>query len=76
MEGMLRARSAALADCLDRLKEGDRSLLRLYYDEELTMPRIAEDQNRPVNTLYKALQRIRQSLRLCIDSRLASEGRS
>jgi RNA polymerase sigma-70 factor (ECF subfamily) len=73
-EGLLRARSAALGGCLTRLGESDRSLLRLYYDEGLTVPEIAERQRRPANTLYKALDRVRRALRRCIEARLAREG--
>ncbi len=73
-EGLLRARSAALAGCLRRLAEADRALLRLYYDANLTIPEIAGRLRRPANTLYKALQRVRRALRRCIDARLAAEG--
>jgi RNA polymerase sigma-70 factor (ECF subfamily) len=73
-EGLLRARTAALAGCLQRLGEGDRSLLKMYYDAELTMPEIAERLGRPANTLYKAINRVRRALRRCIDARLAAEG--
>ena len=62
LEEELKARSAALGGCLQRLNDRDRSLVRLYYDEELTIPQISEKANRPANTLYKALERVRRAL--------------
>ncbi len=73
-EGLLRACAAALVGCRGRLVESDRSLLALYYDAGLTMPEVAQRLGRPVNTLYKAINRVRRLLRHCIDATLAAEG--
>jgi DNA-directed RNA polymerase specialized sigma24 family protein len=51
---------------------------RCYSEHESreTYKSIAEEIGRPVNTVYKALNRIRRSLHECIDRTLAAEGLS
>jgi DNA-directed RNA polymerase specialized sigma24 family protein len=43
------------------------------YESNLTGPEIAERLGRPVNTVYKALQRIRNSLLDCVDRTLRAQ---
>jgi RNA polymerase sigma-70 factor, ECF subfamily len=75
-------RRDALRTCLGKLPGGDRQLVqRCYGDHSLgdaeskdSFKSVAEEIGRPVNTVYKALNRIRRSLHECIDRTLAAEG--
>lgn len=68
-------RREALRRCLGKLGPADRRLVqRCYADAQGSFKSIAEDLGRPVNTVYKALNRIRRSLHDCIDRTLAAEG--
>ena len=67
------ARGEALSRCLDKLVPSDRELVTRYYSEERTVPQVAEVTGRPVNTIYKALGRIRRTLLGCIDRQLQVE---
>lgn len=72
---MLEERRVALHHCLAQLSESDRELVAACYSESSrSFKRVAEQLSRPVNTVYKALQRIRRVLRECIDRRLAASG--
>lgn len=60
-------RRERLAECIQQLRESDRRILQQCYGPDSTSIRdAAETLNRPVNTLYKALARIRQSLQVCV----------
>ncbi len=69
--GALRAelefRLRHLEDCLEHLPEEQRSLVEGYYYRRTAVERLADDSGRTVAATYKALQRIRQSLQLCIE---------
>jgi RNA polymerase sigma-70 factor (ECF subfamily) len=68
-------RRDALRNCLGKLTTGDRQLVqRCYSDSTASFKNVAEEVGRPVNTVYKALNRIRRSLKQCIDRTLAAEG--
>jgi RNA polymerase sigma-70 factor, ECF subfamily len=70
-------RRDALRSCLGKLPGSDRQLVqRCYGDHESheSFKAIAAEIGRPVNTVYKALNRIRRSLHECIDRTLAAEG--
>ena len=68
------ARGEALERCLRELRERDRQIILLYYAEaKRTAGDVAEQLNRPVNTIYKALARIRRTLHECIEQRLAAD---
>jgi RNA polymerase sigma-70 factor (ECF subfamily) len=68
-------RRDALRNCLGKLATGDRQLIqRCYSDSTASFKTIAEEVGRPVNTVYKALNRIRRSLQQCIDRSLSAEG--
>lgn len=65
---LLEERRAALHGCLDKLSAPDRMLVaRCYGDSGRSFQRVAEQLGRPVNTVYKALQRVRRALRECVD---------
>lgn len=68
-------RREALRKCLGKLTPGDGQLVqRCYSESSASFKTIAEEVGRPVNTVYKALNRIRRSLQQCIDRSLSAEG--
>ncbi len=66
-------RREALTDCLSKLKDEDRRLVRTAYGESTSLKSAAEKLSRPVNTVYKSLNRIRGKLYDCIQRALSSE---
>lgn len=65
---VLEERRLALHGCLSKLGERDRELISACYsDTTRSFQNVALQLDRPINTVYKALQRIRSSLRLCIE---------
>jgi RNA polymerase sigma-70 factor (ECF subfamily) len=62
----------ALAVCLEKLPEGQKDLVRRYYQSAtVRMADVAESLQRNVAGLYKALGRTREALRVCIEQRLS-----
>jgi len=66
---------AALENCLGKLSESDRSLIRRRYQPDATVQQLAADIGRTANSVSKSLGRIRRMLLECIDRTLALEGR-
>ena len=62
---------AALEHCLARLAEADRQLVEKRYGQGLRITKMAEELGRNVATVRVQLFRIRQTLMLCVQSRLA-----
>jgi len=72
---LFEARRQALSRCMEKLSDSDRQLVgRCYGDKKVTFKHVAGELERPVNTVYKALNRIRKALYHCIDRTLGSEG--
>ncbi len=72
--GLLESRRDALRQCLQKLPQKDRQLVQhCYSDSRVTFKRVAEALGRPVNSVYKALNRIRRALYECIERALAVE---
>ena len=72
---LLEARRQALHGCLQRLSETDRDLVRTCYgDQKTSIKEAAKQLNRPANTAYKAMNRIRRVLHDCINRHVAREG--
>lgn len=68
-------RREALQSCLAKLDASDRQLVqRCYSESSPSFKAIAQELGRPVNTVYKALNRIRRALHECIDRTLSAEG--
>jgi RNA polymerase sigma-70 factor, ECF subfamily len=59
-------RVAALESCVEKLKPRDRELLDRWYQRRGTTKVLAEQLGRPLDTVYKALKRIRMALFDCI----------
>jgi RNA polymerase sigma-70 factor (ECF subfamily) len=62
-----------LEGCLRKLPEGQRSLVEGYYYERVGIERLAERSGRSAAATYKMLQRIRHSLRLCVEGQTRPE---
>ena len=64
------SRRRALKTCLSRLTAEQAELLKHRYEADESLVEIADRLDRTVNSLYKSLQRIRQSLVACVETRL------
>jgi RNA polymerase sigma-70 factor, ECF subfamily len=73
-EAELRERERrALATCVERLEPRQRELIERCYSGGAKIQTVAESLGRSATGLYKALDRIRQALLDCIQSRLSQE---
>lgn len=70
LEGRLRH----LENCLATLPDEQRLLVEGYYYHRSGIETLADQSGRTVAATYKALQRIRQSLQLCIEGAAKPEG--
>ncbi len=70
----LEARLKHLEGCLRKLPDDQRSLVEGYYHRRDGIESLADQTGRTVASTYKSLQRIRQSLQLCIESAAKPEG--
>ncbi len=66
---------AALRQCLGKLSESERCLVRRHYEEEEDLARIAEGLNVNAVTVRTRLYRIRQALRRCLEAALGGGSR-
>ena len=69
----LELRREALQDCMGKLREKDRDLIRKRYQPGATGRDEAEYLGRPANSLYQSIGRIRRTLFECIRRHLATE---
>ena len=65
-------RQEALEECIGRLPEKSRDLVKLRYHDELKPEHIAQRTDRSIAAVYQALSRIRSLLEDCIRERLAA----
>ena len=68
------ARHQALSDCIEKLSDRNRDLLKRCYADGTRIREVAERLDRTVESVYKALQRLRLSLHKCISDRIATRG--
>lgn len=64
----LETRLKHLEGCLNKLPDEQRSIVEAYYYRRDAIEKLAENSGRTVAATYKALQRIRQSLQVCIEN--------
>jgi RNA polymerase sigma-70 factor (ECF subfamily) len=64
----------ALQECLERLPEQSRCLLRLRYEEGLPCAGVAARLRHSVCAVYHSLSRVHHRLRLCVEQRLDAAG--
>jgi RNA polymerase sigma-70 factor, ECF subfamily len=62
-----------LDECVARLAESDREILRLRFQPRRTIKSVAEQLHRPADTVYKALTRIYRWLALCVQRAASTE---
>ncbi len=67
-------RHEALIDCLDKLPEHSREIIRLYYFVGLKLRTAAEQLGRSIAATEKAVVRIRRLLHGCVEDVLRKEG--
>jgi RNA polymerase sigma-70 factor (ECF subfamily) len=63
-----------LADCIGRLPGEQRKIIERYYYDQMPVESIATNLGRTTDAVYKALQRIRQSLCNCVEQKMRGEG--
>lgn len=67
-------REKALEGCLTKLKDSQRELLKVAYEEGISIKEAAVKVGRTQTGLYKALARIRDKLHTCIQTKMVEEG--
>lgn len=73
MASLLDIRREHLRDCLTRLLDDQRQLVRGYYFDNETIDALASRLGRGTDSIYKSLQRIRQALQQCIERKIQTE---
>lgn len=68
--GEMEERANALENCIAKLSEYDRQLLKLRYEMCKKISDISKQIGRPIHGLYKAFARIHLALRLCVEKTL------
>jgi RNA polymerase sigma-70 factor (ECF subfamily) len=63
-----------LEGCLGKLPKAQRSLVEGYYYQRAKIEQLSEGSGHTVAATYKALQRIRQTLLLCVENAAKAEG--
>jgi RNA polymerase sigma-70 factor (ECF subfamily) len=69
-------RRLALAGCLEKLPERDRELVAQRYADGGSVQAVADEIKRPPSSIYRSLERIRQTLLACIQRTVTAEERS
>ncbi len=69
-------RQTALAECMQKLGDEARDMLRRFYADGIKIKTIAADLGRSLNGTYMAISRIRRALTECIEMQLRRENRS
>jgi RNA polymerase sigma-70 factor (ECF subfamily) len=67
------SRLQALSECLGKLNESDRKLVAMTYESNRPIKEVASVIGRPATGLYKAIERIRHALVLCVERALTRE---
>jgi RNA polymerase sigma-70 factor, ECF subfamily len=62
-----------LEDCLTKIPTEQRELVEAYYYERADIASLAERSGKTVAATYKVLQRVRQTLQLCMESKARPE---
>lgn len=70
----LSPRAAALRECMAKLPEPAKALLRMRYVDSTQAPTLADRLGLTVNAVHQRLKRIREALADCIERRLSREG--
>jgi RNA polymerase sigma-70 factor (ECF subfamily) len=65
------ARTDALRDCIERLPQKSRRLMKLRYYDGLNCRDVAIQMEAKLDAVYKRISRVHQGLRSCIETRMA-----
>lgn len=68
----LQKKYSALEQCFDKVSESNRSIMELKYRKRLSIQAIADQLNRSLDGITKALSRTRAELRTCVRRNLNS----
>jgi len=68
------ARRQALIECVSSLPGNSRELVRLKYEQGLSVDAVAERVQRPYSGILMALSRVRKALAICVEKRLRLAG--
>ncbi|MEX0867922.1 MAG: sigma-70 family RNA polymerase sigma factor [Pirellulales bacterium] len=68
-------RQAALIGCMQKLTAGDRDLVERRYLREVNVAEIAQLLNRPLKSIYRSLDRVRDQLFECVQRSLSAGDR-
>jgi len=63
-----------LRSCLQKLPDKSRELVEFYYYNDIGAPEIAEQINMKADTVCRALSRVREKLRECIQQSMNQGG--
>ncbi|MBB5040370.1 RNA polymerase sigma factor [Prosthecobacter dejongeii] len=63
-----------LRECLQKLPEKSRDLIQMYYYSDVSTPQIAEQLEMKADTVCRALSRVREKLRECIQRQIQQGG--
>jgi len=63
-----------LRECLNKLPEKSRELVHLYYYNDISTPEIADQLAMKADTVCRALSRVREKLRECIQRSIQTKG--
>jgi RNA polymerase sigma-70 factor (ECF subfamily) len=74
MSDTLESQYWQLAGCFAALPDADRQLLQQRYEQGGTPRSIAEQHGRPVQQVYRALDRVRRALLRCVSRKTANGG--
>jgi len=67
------AEESALRHCMDQLPEKSKRLVDLRYEQAMKLREIAEEVKSSLDAVHKALSRIREGLRRCVEKQLMPE---
>jgi RNA polymerase sigma-70 factor (ECF subfamily) len=70
----IESRGVALKGCVEKLKPRDRELLEQWYQKRGTTKNMAQQLGRPIDTIYKAMRRIRTALYHCVTENMREGG--
>lgn len=70
---LLDAELDAMRRCVDKLPADDKQLIQDRYARNVTSRELAAELGRPANSVYKAIQRIRRTLRVCIEKAVSRQ---
>lgn len=65
----------ALRNCVERLHPRERELVRIAYDESVTIKDYATQTNQSLQALYNKLAKVRRLLLACVERTISREGR-